>query len=125
MIVELEIPDAVYKIYQKHSPGDPEKAILANIRAFAEVSKDDRVLLVGNKDRQDIEVLLERNLVRPSELVAYLREALKVRLDGVEVTANPDLLQLLHAQADFDGRPYKEFAKDRLDQAVSLAIQGY
>lgn len=124
MIIELEIPDAVYKKYQKHSP-DPAKAMVGNLKQFAEVGPNDRVVLVGGKDREALEVLLERHISNSAELITFLREALKIRLDGVEIEPNPDILNLIHQQADFDGREYKDFIKDKLSQALSIAAQGF
>lgn len=125
MIIELEIPDTVYKRYQKHDPKNPEKALVANLKQFAEVGPNDRVVLLGGKDREALEILLERHLGNGSELVTFVREALKLKLDGVELVPNPDILNLIKQQSDFDGREYKDFLTDKLTQALGIAAQGF
>lgn len=125
MIVELEIPDTVYKQYQKNDPKNPEKALVANLKQFASVGPGDRVVLVGGKDREALEILLERHIANGGELVTFVKEALKLKLDGVELVPNPDILNLIKQQSDFDGRPYPEFLKDKLTQALGIAAQGF
>jgi len=125
MIVNLKIPDAVYEQYKKYSSTDPEKAMATQLMKFVELDPQTRFILIPQKERQALELLLEKHLENATELVGAVQAALMVRMDGVEIPVSPDVLNVLRQQAAFEGMEEKDYAKMKLAEGVHVAAQGY
>lgn len=122
----IKINDELYEQYQKMATnGDVEKTIEFQLKTFADVKPGSRIWVLSNKERVQIEKLLGKSIDTGADLIKELTKALKVRVDGVELEVSPDTLALLHAQAKFEGADEKAFTKQKLEESLSLAVNGW
>jgi hypothetical protein len=124
MIVQIKIPDSTYETYLKHSPTNPERAMEQQLIRFAEIRPSERILLLPPKERDELEVMLDSNFATARELVAKVRELLGIRVEGVDVTLDPNTLMRLVHQAEFEGVAKEQFLRDRIGDGLRFAIDG-
>lgn len=124
MIVQIKIPDSVYEKYSQHRPSDPELAISQQLTRFAEVNPTDRVLLVPNKERQELEALMDTTFTSAKELVSRTKQLAELKVEGMAVPLSPDVLQRLAEQAEFEGMTQREFLELKVAEGVSYVTMG-
>lgn len=120
MKVELQLGDDLFDMYKAHVPDGPEKAMVRNLVRFSGVGPTDRVIVVGKAERQELEKLFNGHIEDSKELLNRVKRALSVSVEGVKVSFDPDVVDRLKAQAEFEGMPLKEFLKMKLEEWVSF-----
>lgn len=124
MITQVKIPDGVYEQFKQYEPLHPEKAMEQCLLRFSGAKPTDRVLLIAAKERQELEALLDQTLDDSRQLVAQVRNLLKLEVSGLKVLIDPDTANLLKEQATFEGMPEKEFMEMKIKEGINLAVTG-
>ena len=121
----VKISDELYETYKKMNPVNPEKAIERQLENFKEVRPESRIFIFNNKERGELERLLGKSFDTAADVIKQIKLALAVRLDGVELEASPDTLSVMAQQAKFEGRDAKEYTKHKLEESLSIAVNGW
>lgn len=124
MIVQIKIPDGVYETYVRHNSGNPERAMEQQLTRFAEVRPSDRILLLPNAERDELEVMLDSHFTSARELVAKVRTLLGIRVHGVDVTLDPNVLERLSTQAEFEGMAPEAYISQKVGEGIKFAVDG-
>lgn len=124
MILEIQIPDELYEKYKSYKPADPEAAITGQLKRFADVKPNDRIVVVDNQTRQRIEKLVG-HIETAVDLENRLREALSLKVEGLDLVIDPDLLWHIEEQARFEGLERKEYMEKKFHEGISIAVRGY
>jgi hypothetical protein len=124
MIVQIKIPDGLFEKYQTYNQASPERAIEQQLTRFQEVKPSDRVLVVPSAQRNELEVLLDSHFASAQELVSKVKDLLKIRVEGVDVTLDPNTLFRVTQQAEFEGMPSSDFMKLKVEEGIKFAVDG-
>lgn len=124
MIVQIRIPDSLFETYSKYNQSNPEKAMEQQLLRFQEVRPADRVLVLPAAERNELEVLLDSHFASAKELVAKVRDLLKIRVEGVDITLEPNTLLRMTQQASFEGMDPKDFMQAKVDEGIRFAVDG-
>jgi hypothetical protein len=98
--LRIELPaDTVTKYERQAKTREKplESVLSAQLRRFEDVDST-KPLILTDIARQHLDKLLARNLHTPDELVLVIQRALSVRLNGVEITLTPYLLDRLKSR---------------------------
>lgn len=124
MILQIKLPDGVYEAYQKHNPLQPERAIEQQLLRFAGVNPADRILILPNLERNELEVLLDSHFSSAKELVSKVKETLGVNVEGVSVTLDPNTLFRLTQMAEFEGQEKKAYLEQKIKEGIQFTVDG-
>lgn len=125
MRVTLTIPDEVFEKY-KAMGGGAEVMMVEQLVKYQGVSPRQRGLMFTHKQRQDLEGLLNTHIESPEQLMKPIREALSVKVQGVEVTLDAATIGRIKQEATWTPTmTFDELFKMKIRQGVDLATQGY
>lgn len=124
MILEIQIPDETFEKYRAYRPADPEGAISAHLKRFEDVRPHDRIIILDHQTRQSLEKLVG-HIEDAQELVNRVTEALSLKVDGVNVVVDPELLWHIEEQARFEGLDKKDYMLQKIHEGISVAVRGY
>ncbi len=124
IIKELKVQDAVYTKYREYNK-DVEAAISQQLLRFQEVKPTSRIIVVAEKERQELELLFDRFLDSGKDLLEQVKRALTMKIEGVELQLSPDQMERIKLMAEFEGKDFKLFLKEKLQDAVKLTLDGY
>jgi hypothetical protein len=124
LIVQVKIPDTMYEQYVGHNPTAPERAIEQTLLRFAGVKPSERILILPSKERSELEVMLDSHFSSARELVSKVKELLSIKVEGVTVALDPNVLYRLGQQAEFEGQEPKAFLEQKIGEGVKIAVDG-
>lgn len=124
IIKEFKVQDAAYKKYTEYNK-DPELAMAQQLVRFQEVKPTSRIIIVGEKDRQELELLFDRFLETSPDLVAQVKRALTMKIEGIDLQLSPDQMERIKQQAEFEGKDFKVYLAEKMKEAVKLTLDGY
>lgn len=122
MVVNLSIPDDLYAKYVEMNKTNPGKAMVKQLRRFAEVSPSTRVVLLHGKPLAELQRLAEKSLETPEQILKLVDEALHVEEDGVKVRFTEAQRNRMKQDAKFWSTSPGEYASKKLQNMVDTAF---
>ena len=120
----LSIPDDVDAVYTQHLPANPAKAMSAQLVRFANYGPGDRSLILPIEVIRELERLAQRTFETPQSLLVFLKMLLTVDVEGIEMTLTPGQKARMKQRADFFKRPFNDYAKSEIKQALEGRLGG-
>jgi len=120
----LSIPDEVDATYTKHNPTNPARAMALQLQRFAEYAPSDRTLILPVEVIRELERLAQRTFATPESLLVFLKMLLTVDVEGIELTLTPGQKARMKQRADFFKRPFNDFAKAEIKEALLGRLGG-
>lgn len=125
IIKDFKVLDEVFESYKKFNAKEPETAMAQQLTRFKEVRPSSRMLIIPEKQRQELEVLFDRYVDSADELISLIKKAVSLKVNGVEVALTPDQLDRMNQMAMFEGRKLEDFTKQKIEEGVRFTIDGY
>lgn len=125
IIKEFKLSDQAYAKYREHNPKDPEAAMSTQLVRFQEVKPTSRIVIIPEKERQELETLFDRFLDTGADVVAQCKRALTMKIQGVELQLSPDQMERIKLMAEFEGKDFKQFLSEKMQDSVQLTLNGY
>lgn len=125
IIKEFKVQDVAYKKYTEYNTKDPEAAMGLQLVRFQEVKPSSRIIIIGEKERVELETLFDRFLDTGQDVITQCKRALTMKIEGVELQLSPDQMERIKLMAEFEGKDFKLFLAEKLKDAVKLTLEGY
>lgn len=125
IVKEFKVNDATYKKYVSYNEKDPEVAMSQQLLRFQEVKPSSRIVIIPEKERVELETLFDRFLDSAQDLVAQVKRALTMKIEGIELQLSPDQMERIKHMAEFEGKDFKTFLAEKMREAVKLTLDGY
>ncbi len=120
----LSIPDEVDAAYTRHNPTNPSRAMATQLQRFAVYSPGDRELIIPPEVIKELERLAQRTFATADSLLVFLKMLLTVDVEGIELTLTPGQKARMKQRADFFKRPFNDFAKAEIKEALVGRLGG-
>lgn len=124
IIKEFKVNDVAYTKYREYNK-DAEAAMAQQLLRFQEVKPTSRIVIVPEKERAELELLFDRFLDTAADLVVQVKKALTMKIEGIELQLTPVQMERIKHMAEFEGKDFKIFLKDKMTEAVQLTLDGY
>jgi hypothetical protein len=89
MITTLKVSDETYQQYVEHNKQNPRLAMEQQLKRFEKFAPADRVIILPNEIRKQLEELMGETIDSPEKLLWFFKNRLSVSVDGASVTLRP------------------------------------
>lgn len=125
IIKDFKVSDDAYAKYKSYNSKDVEGQLATQLVRFQDVKPSSRIVVIPESHRQELEVLLDRFLDSPDDVVSQIKRCLTIKVSDVEVSLTPDQLERIKLTAEFEGKPFKPFLQEKITEAIKLTLDGY
>lgn len=124
MVVNLSIPDDLYAHYVEMNKQNPGKAMVKQLKRFADVKPGSRCIVVFGDELAELTRLAEKSVETPQDLVKLVSKALHVRGEGVSVKFTEAQRNRMRQDAKFWQKDPGVYASEKLQVMVDTAFGG-
>jgi len=122
MILSIKIPDETYEAFGRHNSQNPRHAIEETLKRFAEVGHLRKAVVLSGEVLSHLQALAGTTLDSPEAVEEFIRKALSIKVDGVEVALTESQRKGLASNAAFFKQDPVEFAKTKIKQGLVTAL---
>lgn len=122
MLVNIKIPDDTYEAYGKHNSQNPRFSIEKTLERFAHVGHLGKAIVVNGETLSDLQTLAGGTLDTPEALLAFVKKALSVKIDGIEVALTPSQRKGVGDNAAFFKRSPEDFLRDQVKRGLQAVL---
>lgn len=122
MVVNLSIPDELYAQYVEMNKTNPGKAMVKQLKRFADVNPSTRVVILQDEVLAELQRLAERSLETPRDILSLVEKALTVEGEGVKVKFTDVQRNRMRQDAKFWNEDPGVYASKKLQNMVDTAF---
>jgi len=122
MVVNLSIPDELYAQYVEMNKTNPGKAMVKQLKRFADVNPSTRVVILQDESLAELQRLAERSLETPRDILSLVEKALTVEGEGVKVKFTDVQRNRMRQDAKFWNEDPGVYASKKLQNMVDTAF---
>ena len=126
IIKQFRIPDETWdKLAKRHKTDDQVlEDIVLRLKKFENTSINEKMLVLTGPERAQLEEMLQVTINSVADLIKEVKHLTTIKIEGVEVAMEPELLAQLKDQADFYGRTPAEYLTELVQQNLMQLIRG-
>lgn len=121
----LTLPEALADHYAALAEGKkltPHQLILKTLAAAKDIDFDTRPLIVHAACRRDMEALAETTIEDGPELLALLKNLVRIDMGDVHLFLTEHQMEKFHEYASFFDEDMKDYMESRLNDAVNQLL---
>ena len=123
-VVTLSVPEETLQKYGKKR-GEKQllqERLVEQLIRFEDVGKEDRMVVVRNPARIEIEKVMGHELTSDEDLVKFVKRIGGLQFEGVEIQLTASQRSRIGESAKFFGKTPGEYVKVTLERAIANSI---
>ena len=122
-IVELEIPDPIYRKYKDRAKGtDPRTQIYATLSRFVDFDATDKALILTTPMMRDIGMVVGRDVSKATEVPQIIKRLSTITISDQRYQIPPDVLERMKDQAQYLSLDLKAYVGQQIEETLRQIV---